>query len=99
MTLFKFKRGKGSRLIDDAQLISLVQKLRFGNEDNSSSAFPMLNIRSISRLTGVSDSTIAKIIGMTVNGKSVRAENKITGLKKLSAHHISYLVNDSTLKN
>ena len=99
MTLFKFKRAKGSRLIDDPQLISLVKKLRFGNKDKNSSRFSMLNIRSISRLTGVSDSTITKIIRMTVSGKSVRAENKITGLKKLSAHHISYLINDSTLKN
>ena len=99
MPLFKFKRGKGGHLIDDAQLISLVKKLRFGNADSNSCAYPILNVRSISRLTGLSDSTISKIIRMTVKGQSARPVNKIIGLKKLSAHHISYLINDSTLKN
>ncbi len=99
MKLFKIQMRQGVNLTSDVQLIRLIHSLRYGSADYSPCQRPLLNIRSISRFTGVSETTIVKILKSSPKSSGAIQLKGIKVYRKLQSQHINFLISDETLRN
>ncbi len=92
MKLFKVPKNKSLPLCKDNALAELIFFLRFGVNKIADANSPLLNVRSISKFTGVSESTVAKIIKKAPSVFRGNAAADASRHKRLQLHHVSYLI-------
>ena len=97
MKLFKVPNNKKHTLACDRLLTELISLLRYGYRDMTGSHKPILNIRSVSSMVGISESSVARLLRRKTPLKTSCIHNGKSNHRKLLAFHISYLVRDDTL--
>jgi hypothetical protein len=98
MKLFKVPNNKVHTLACDRLLTELISLLRYGYRDISGSHKPILNIRSVSSMVGISESSVARLLKRKSPLKTSCIHNGKSNHRKLRTFHIAYLVGDNTMR-